>query len=189
MPALLNSKTDFGLLSIALHWVMAIAVFGLFGLGLFMVDLDYYSPWYNRAPHLHESFGILFGLLLFARLGLRLLNAPPTPLISPGSIEARLARIFHYGLLLLMLAMLISGYLISSAGNRDIPVFTWFDLPALTDSFDNQEDLAGRWHRWLGWTLIVFSGLHTVAALKHHFVDRDATLMRMLGITTRDPSR
>lgn len=48
---LMNSKTSFGWTTIALHWLVALAVFGLFGLGYYMVDLTYYDDWYYSAPH------------------------------------------------------------------------------------------------------------------------------------------
>ena len=56
-------------------------------------------------------------------------------------------------------------------------------VPGSLASIPDQEDLAGEVHFWLGWGVVVFAGLHALAALKHHFIDRDATLSRMLGRT------
>ena len=88
----------------------------------------------------------------------------------------------------LMLAMVVSGYLISTADGRGVAVFEWFSVPAITDDVDGMESLAGDWHRWLGWTLIILAGLHALAALKHHFLDHDDTLRRMLGMKLRSRS-
>lgn len=61
-----NSPNGYGLITIGMHWIVAVAVFGLFGLGLWMRGLDYYSPWYQTAPDIHKSVG----LLLLAQSGL-----------------------------------------------------------------------------------------------------------------------
>jgi cytochrome b561 len=78
-------------------------------------------------------------------------------------------------------SVMISGYLISTADGRAISVFGWFEVPALITSIPDQEDIAGLIHEYLAWGLVIFSGLHALAALKHHFIDRDPTLKRMLG--------
>ena len=76
------AEAGYAPLAIGLHWLTAVLTVGLFGLGLYMVDLDYYDPWYNRAPHWHESIGVLLAIALFARIGVRLYYPPPAPL--PG---------------------------------------------------------------------------------------------------------
>ncbi len=178
----LNSRNEYGWFSIIVHWLMAAAVFGLFFLGYFMVDLDYYSPWYNRAPHLHEGLGLLFGALLLVRLVARWLNPPPPPLASLNAMERITARAVHSLFYALMLAIVVSGYLISSAGDRAVPVFNWFSVPSLPLPLEQQEDVAGKWHRWIGWSLVIAGGLHALAAIKHHLVDRDRTLRRIVGL-------
>lgn len=178
------SKVDrsyFSRPAIALHWVMALAIAGLFALGLYMVGLDYYDPWYNTAPHIHQSLGVLLALLLAVRLAVRLALPPPAPLPSISPIERALAGIVHWQLYALTLLVVVTGYLIASADHTAIQVFSWFSVPPLPVALENQEDVAGVWHEWLAWILIVLSGLHAVAALKHHFYDRDDTLRRMLG--------
>jgi cytochrome b561 len=76
---------------------------------------------------------------------------------------------------------MLSGYLISTADGRGLEVFDWFSVPATLSGLDRQEDIAGEVHLYLAWTVIVLAALHALAALKHHFIDRDPTLMRMLG--------
>ena len=63
-----NSQTHYGIVSIVLHWLVAITVFGLFAVGFWMVDLSYYSQWYRTAPHWHKSIGILLALVMLLRL-------------------------------------------------------------------------------------------------------------------------
>ena len=76
---------------------------------------------------------------------------------------------------------MVSGYLISTADGRGISFFDWFEVPAFITSIPDQEDLAGDWHIWLTDALVVLGVLHGLAALKHHFIDKDGTLKRMLG--------
>ena len=83
----------------------------------------------------------------------------------------------HVGLF----AVLIAGYLISTADGAGIPVFGLFEVPALISGLPDQADVAGVIHLYLAWGLVIFAGLHGLAALKHHFIDRDVTLVRMLG--------
>jgi cytochrome b561 len=177
-----NSKSTYGWFSIGLHWLMAAGVFGLFILGFLMVDLDYYSPWYNRAPHIHEGLGMLFAALLILRLVARWINPPPGPLGSLSALESASARAVHRLFYVLMFAIVVSGYLVSSAGDRAVPVFDWFSVPALSLPIAQQEDIAGKWHRWIGWSLMIVGGLHGLAAIKHHLIDRDRTLRRILGL-------
>lgn len=178
----LNSKSSYGWFSIVQHWLMAAGVFGLFILGFFMVDLDYYSPWYNRAPHIHESLGMLFAALLLLRLVARWTNPPPPPLGSLSALERTTARAVHRVFYVLMLAVVVSGYLVSSAGDRAVPVFNWVSVPAFSMPIEQQEDIAGKWHRWIGWSLVIVGSLHGLAAIKHHFIDRDRTLRRIFGL-------
>jgi cytochrome b561 len=167
--------------AILLHWVTAVAVCGLFGLGLYMVGLDYYDPWYNRGPHLHQSFGLLLAVLMVCRLALRALVPPPPPLPGVGPLERRLARAAHALLNALTIATLLTGYGISSAGGESVALFDWLQVPAVGPGFDGQEDVAGRWHERLAWALMLLAALHAAAAFKHHCLDRDRTLLRMLG--------
>jgi cytochrome b561 len=84
-------------------------------------------------------------------------------------------------LYVVLFATMFAGYLISTADGVGISVFGLFEVPSLIDSIPDQADVAGAIHLYLAWTLVVFSVLHGLAALKHHFIDRDATLTRMLG--------
>lgn len=71
-----NSSARYGAISVALHWLMAIAVYGMFALGLWMVTLSYYDGWYHQAPELHKSIGILLMLGLVVRIVWRHMSPP-----------------------------------------------------------------------------------------------------------------
>lgn len=180
MPAR-NSDAQYGWVAIILHWLMAPAIIGLFVLGWWMRTLSYYDPWYRQAPALHKSIGIILLVLLLVRLLWKLAN--PTPGEEPGTPrwQALAARLAHGLLYLLLLVIMLSGYLISTADGRAIEVFGWFSVPATVQGIDHQEDIAGQVHKLLAWSLMALVALHALAALKHHYIDRDATLRKMLG--------
>ena len=163
-----------------LHWSSALLVIVLFTLGLWMVDLTYYSEWYKTAPYWHKSIGLcLFALTLF-RIIWKLFTA--APVIEGKKWEIKAAKIAHLSLYLLLLGIFISGYMISTADGRSIDVFNWFSVPGLGSFFENQEDIAGTVHYYLAVTLISLASVHALAALKHHFINKDNTLNKMLRI-------
>ncbi|WP_095081486.1 cytochrome b [Pseudomonas sp. Irchel s3h17] len=176
-----NSSSRYGWVSIFLHWGVVLVVVGLFALGLWMVGLDYYSTWRKDAPDLHKSIGLVLFAVMVLR-GLWRFFSPPPPILASYDRMTRLgAKLGHGFLYLGLFGVMITGYLISTADGVGIPVFGLFEVPALISGLPDQADIAGVIHFYLAWALVVFSGLHALAALKHHFIDRDVTLTRMLG--------
>lgn len=186
-PGIKNTRQGYGLVAIGLHWLVALAVIGLFALGYWMTGLTYYDEWYKRGPDIHKGIGILLFLVMLARLGWRLLNVAPDDEPGIGDIQRRVAHGVHALLYLLVFVVMLSGYLISTADGRPIDVFGLFSVPALVTGIPNQEDLAGKVHWYLALGLVSLAGIHALAALKHHFIDRDRTLKKMLGIPPRHP--
>ena len=174
-----NDKHRYGLISILLHWGMAVVIFGLYALGLYMVDLTYYDELYQTIPNIHRSIGMILMLFLLIRWVWRLRNQLPE--ISGKRWEQVAALWAHRAFYLLILLSLVSGYLISTADGQPVSVFNWFDIPATLYGIDNQEDIAGDIYEILTHILIFLAAIHTLAALKHHFIQRDPTLLSMLG--------
>lgn len=173
----MNTKLGYGIVSRVLHWVMAVAVFAMFALGYWMVGLDYYSPYYKSAPDLHRSVGMLLAAALVLRFGWRMINIEPDQsILKPW--ERLAARIVHLSFYPLLLALMISGYLISTVDGRAIEVFGLVSVPSLIES-KGLEDPAGLVHKILAYATIVLALVHAVAALKHHFWDRSPILTRM----------
>tara|TARA_R110002167_G_scaffold82484_3_gene225058 strand:- start:401 stop:1006 length:606 start_codon:yes stop_codon:yes gene_type:complete len=179
-----NYEHHFDITTILLHWGMALAIFFLFGLGLYMVDLTYYDSWYKGSTALHKSIGLCVFMLLVVRVIWRLkviLCSPPVR-IKRGhrSLEQWLAVFVHMLLYVMVAFLCFSGYFIATAGGREVEFFSLFSLPPLPVEIENQEDVAGSWHYYLGWGLISLAALHALAALKHHFINHDNTLKNML---------
>ncbi len=141
-----NTETRYGLVTILLHWTMAILITGLFVLGKSMVGLGYYDPWYHIAPWWHKSIGIYVFILLVIRLFLRFSNITPVPLQSNKPWEITIAKTVHFLIYILLFGICISGYFIATAKGVGIEVFGWFNTPAAINLSDTQADIAGKTH-------------------------------------------
>lgn len=176
-----NSNQTYGLVTIGLHWLSALAVIGLFALGLWMVELTYYSSWYKTAPDIHKSVGVLLLMATLFRLIWRACSVQPEAEPSHKAWEKRAASIAHLGLYTLLLVIMFAGLLISTADGRGVMVFNWFELPAIGELFENQADIAGLIHEYAAYSLIGLVVVHAAGAIKHHVIDKDNTLMKMLS--------
>lgn len=163
----------------AIHWISAIVVVGMFAVGLWMVDLSYYSEWYRTAPHWHKSIGLLLALLTVFRFVWKHVTASPK--VEGNTLEVFAARVVHFAMYILLIALFSSGYLISTEDGRGIDVFNWFTVPGAGALFPNQADISGQIHFYTAWALIIFAAVHALAALKHHFINKDNTLRKMIG--------
>ena len=175
---LCNDTQGYGLVGIGLHWLMAVLIAIVYPIGTLIVDMDYTDPWYRSGPELHLGLGAVTGLLLCLRLGWRLANPPPEAL-GPAW-ERRIASWVHRAFYALIAATVVTGYLITTADGKALAVFGWIEIPATVHGYANQEDLAGVAHAWLADLLVGLVAVHGLAALKHHFIDHDPTLRRIL---------
>lgn len=179
-----NSRAHWGVTAVLLHWLVALTVFGLFALGWWMTELDYYDPWYKQGPWIHKSIGALLFFALLLRLLWRRFDKAPDSQSHHSPWERVAAGATHIGLYVLLLAIVLSGYLLSTADGRAIAVFSWFEIPASLQGFEGQEDIAGLIHWVLACTMMVLAALHILGAVKHQLIDKDGTITRMLGRPT-----
>ena len=112
-----NSPARYGWVSMVLHWGVALVVFGLFALGLWMVGLDYYSPWRKEAPDLHKSIGLTLLAVMLLRVVWRWISPTPPALASYSRATRIGAKLGHGFLYLSLFAVMIAGYL----------MFRWFE--------------------------------------------------------------
>jgi len=174
-----DTRRDYGWISISIHWISALLVFFLFGLGIYMTGLSYYDEWYHKGPSLHISLGLVLLLVMVVRLVWR--GANPTPEdLSPHRLNNALAKLVKLGFYLLIFAVIISGYLITTAEGKPAEMFGLLKIPSIMELSASQVDLAGEIHEFLAWGIVLLAVLHALGALMHHFVWRDRTLVRML---------
>lgn len=163
--------------SVALHWIVAIMMLMLLGSGIYMEEFkvrDVYP--------IHKSFGVTITLFVLLRIFWRLKQGWPTPHPTHAAWERKLSRLSHYVLITGTLLMPISGMIGSIAGGRGL---YWFGVELLARDPAGKNrmlaEAAHDVHEIIAKIIIVFLILHIVGALKHHFIDKDNTLRRMLG--------
>ena len=183
-----SGKDHYGIVSSGFHWAIALAVVGLVGLGAWMVGLTYYHPWHYDSLALHKAIGIVVLALALAKFGWKLVDRIPGfgPEVKPH--ERAGATAMHWLLNALMVLLPVTGYLISTSEGAGIAMFGLFDVPALVGVTAGTRDLAIDIHFYVAYGGIALVGMHIIAALKHHFVDRGSTLRRMLIPRSRSPS-
>jgi cytochrome b561 len=175
-----NSSTRYGALSKSLHWSVALLIIGLVWLGWYMVDLTYYDRWYNDSLSTHKALGMLVLILAVAKVGWTLYSRPPELVASLRGWERAAARVTHFTLYFMMLAIPLTGYAISTSKGDAVSVFGWFQIPAVFPVGEGLRDLAIELHFYFAYVTAALVVLHASAALKHHFVDKDDTLKKML---------
>jgi cytochrome b561 len=164
--------------AIALHWLIALLIFVAFPLGVYMHELPL-SPDKLKLYSYHKWIGITVLLLAAIRVSWRMTHTPPP--LSPGMAAwQRHASTAVHGLLyLLMIAIPVSGWLMSSAKGFQTVWFGVLPLPDLVDRNRELGDLLAGVHKALNFSLLALVILHVGAALKHHFIERQPFLQRM----------
>lgn len=174
-----DTETGYGLVTRFVHWLMALAIFFLFGLGYWMVGLDYYSPYYRSGPDLHRSIGLVVGAALVFRILWRVINVHPSDEeLKPW--ERIGAKAAHWAFYVLIAVLVASGYLITTSDGRAIDMFGLFSVPSImTDKA--LTDTMGYIHKMTAYGIMALAFLHAAAALKHHFKDHSTILRRMIS--------
>lgn len=162
-----------------LHWAMAILIFGLLALGFYMHDLPL-SPEKLKLYSWHKWAGVCAFLLVLVRLAWRAAHRPPPlPATMPAHLQFA-AHAGHFLLYALMLAIPLSGWLMSSAKGFQTVWFGVLPIPDLVGKDKELGDLLQSVHMVLNLVFAIAIAGHIGAALKHHFIDRDDILTRML---------
>ena len=165
--------------AISLHWLVAIAIVATFSLGLYMQDLPL-SPGKLRFYSWHKWAGVTIFLLVLLRILWRLAHRPPAPPAGVPAWQQRAAELVHVLLYVLMVAVPLSGWLMSSAKGVQTVWFGVLPLPDLLGKNKELGDLLAAVHKTLNFSMAGLVLIHTGAALKHHLIDRDEVLARML---------
>jgi len=180
-----DTKQQLSRISIGLHWVVGLMMISLLAVGIYMEENEawFLYPW-------HKSFGVLILLFSLPRVIWRLKNGWPQAAGQYKSYEQLLSKIAHWVLIIATVMMPISGMLMSGAGGHGIVVFG-LELFASNHSLVDPSEivplnkslagLAHTMHGLAGKVVLVTLALHVIGALKHHVIDKDGTLRRMLG--------
>ena len=165
--------------AIALHWLIGLGIIGLFCFGLYMHELPL-SPDKLRYYAWHKWGGVTVLLLVVVRLFWRATHRPPALPIAMPAWQRMTATATHHLLYLLMFAIPLSGWLMSSAKGFQTVWFGVLPLPDLLSKDKALGDALAEAHELLNFTMAALVLGHAGAALKHHLIDKDDVLTRML---------
>jgi cytochrome b561 len=168
-----------------LHWIMAILILGMIGLGWYMTPYDESrEPLVSKLYFLHKSFGIVIFILACVRLGIRKGSTIPALPETLPKFDRTLAHWTHVILYVLIFVMPILGYTLSSSYvDSDGVHFFFVDLPELIPKSNVVFKVSDLLHKVFGYTLLAIILLHICGALKHRFFDANKgndVLPRML---------
>lgn len=174
-----NDALGFGSVARALHWTAAACVLGAWLLGTFLDDLP--KTWEPRVLFVHISFGLVVAATLLGRLGWRIVSpAPPAIATRFDPWMAVAALVAHILLYALLLMVPLTGIVLQFARGQALPLFGLYDIasPWLRDRAFARS--VKEVHEILAHGLLIVAAVHAAAALFHHHVLKDETLVRML---------
>jgi cytochrome b561 len=177
-----SPPTRYSAVAQTFHWIIAALIVVQFTLGWTAQFLPIGARKLARLD-LHKSFGMTILTLAVLRLLWRLFNRPPE--LPPGmtKFERQAARANHALIYVLLFVMPLTGWMMSSAKNYSVSWFHQFTWPNLVGPNEQVFNLLKSTHDTLSWLLFGVALLHILAALKHHFWDKDEVLRRMLPFT------
>ena len=182
MEPLENTDRRYGIVAVLLHWLMAALLIMLVAIGLYMTSLP--DAGFDRRKVVliifHKELGLLALGLVVLRLAWRVGNVLPSlvaTLPQWQKVSARFVHLLFYGL---MVALPLSGWLMSSATGIPVSFFGFFDLPDLVGYDERLFRTLIRVHQWLAYAMVACIAVHAAAALRHHLMLKDETLRKML---------
>lgn len=180
LKSAMRENHRYSLSMVTLHWLMALGILTAFGAGLYMVDIPGITPFKLKLYNWHKWLGVtLLGLVLL-RVLVRLGSRTPRYPAHWGRQAVLAARLGHYGLYGLMVAVPSFGYLFSLAAGYPVVWFGVVELPVLIDRDPELKALFKTLHELSAKGLVLLVAGHVIMALKHHLLDRDGILGRMI---------
>lgn len=182
MHPIKNTAQYFGLVSIILHWLMALLIIIMLALGFSIASLpaEGVDLLKGQLIFIHKELGVLVLTLVAFRLIWRLFNTVPDLSSHIPAWQKFTARSAHIGLYGFMFALPITGWCMSSAAGFSVSYFGLFNLPFIVTPNGFRAHLFLEIHKWLAYGLLATLVIHGGAALWHHFIDKDDTLKKML---------
>lgn len=163
------------------HWSSAMLIAGMLVAGTIMVRVDDSGLRFDFYQ-MHKAFGIVVLIVTLLRLSARAVLSPRGPALPGARWQGLVAHAAHLVLYLLILVVAFSGWIMASASPLPVPtsVFGLFDLPRIVAPDMANYQMAKTWHGWLTKALLGVILVHVLAALKHHIIDKDNVLRRMI---------
>lgn len=182
-----TSAATYSVIARLFHWLMALALIGMVILGYTMKTLPL-SPLKLQVYSWHKWIGVSLLALVVLRLIWRLFHRPPALPASMSALTRALAHAGHAALYAVMAAIPLTGWLMSSAKGFQTVWFGLWPLPDLVVKNKALGEALVQVHIYLNYALIALVAIHVLAALKHHFIDRDGLLRRITFAPSKDPA-
>jgi cytochrome b561 len=171
-------QARYSTVAIALHWLMAVLILVTWSIAIAVDDMPL-SPARITGLSWHKWLGTTVFFLVLLRILWRASHPAPALKTAMPAWQERAMQLTHLALYLLMLAIPLVGWLMSSAKGYTVNYFGLFELPDLVPQDKALGHLLKEVHEALANGLMILVGLHILAALKHQFIDRDDLLSRM----------
>lgn len=180
----MDTQNQLSTITRTLHWLVALTIISMLAVGFYMATFEVWSLF-----PIHKAFGVLVLLIILPRILWRLKNGWPTPVREYPTWEHKLALVTHWILILGTLIMPISGFIFSGASGHGVDVFGVVLAPTNPDPANPHDvipfnetvaDIGSEAHEIVGYLMVIAIVLHIAGALKHHIIDKDRTLLRML---------
>lgn len=169
----------YGAVSRANHWIVSLAILGMLVVGFYLEFGGLSREAKGPLMNLHKATGTVLLFVIAWRVIWRLRQGFPAPLPGIAAWQVTASRFVHWGLLICILLMPLSGASRSLLGGRPIDIYGLFLIPPF-GKIEGFSDIAGLVHAVTAYALAGLIVLHVAAALKHLLIDRDGTVARML---------
>jgi len=166
--------------AIILHWIIAVLVLVLIGLGIYMVDIPRGTPERSFFYNLHKSIGLTTGILALIRLWWRKKNPPPAFPASMPAWQVTASHISHALLYMCLIMMPIAGFTASQFTKYGVTYFGLFKIPPMAAPQKVLYDFFQGVHENTAYVLMFLVVVHVLAALHHLLVAKDGIFQRML---------
>lgn len=177
--SLRNTRSTYGSVAKTFHWVTFILVSGMILIGLTVKKMPDNVAF--QAMVMHKSTGLMILALTSVRFFWTLINPKPELPPQAKAWEIVVEKVVHWAFYFLLILMPISGWVMATAANKPPTLFGSTPLPLPGVPIDKPlSKMAGHWHEFFAWVLIALIVLHVLAALKHHYIDKDNILKRMM---------
>ena len=178
-----NTQGSYGSVAKFLHWLVFFIIVALLIVGTFMGDIGD-KALKGQVYNIHKLTGLTLLSLMLVRAAWTLNNPKPKLPLNTKAWERLLEKSGHLFLYFLLFAMPLSGWIMSTAAGYNPHFFHFFSIAApMIPKSKPLSEFANLTHEVLAWTIVVVVSLHVLAALKHHYVNKDSVLKRMMPVS------
>jgi cytochrome b561 len=174
-----NTNSTYGVVSILNHWLGGLLFLGIVAMGFYMTLLPR-SPLKEQLLMLHQSLSVVLIAFVIIRILWKFMTPMPNIIRSYPLWEMILAKIVHSLLFLTLISVPLSGWLLNNARGEDLMFFSYLVLPRITGESIQSAEFALNLHLYLTQGFLVLLFLHLMGSIKHHWIDKDNTLRRIL---------